>query len=400
MNTLSHRIQSLGESETLAMTKRSRELAARGHDIVNLSIGQPDFFTPLFIKEAAKKAIDENITYYPPVAGFKELRQSIAHKLKRDNNLDYDFSQIVVSTGAKQALANAVMSLIDPGDEVIVPVPYWVSYREIIKLAGGKAVYVETNIENDFKVTPAEVEKAITDKTRLMIFSSPCNPTGSVYSREELKNLASLMEDYPGIFIISDEIYELINFEGKHETIAQFENIRDRVILVNGVSKAFSMTGWRLGYLASNKEIAKATEKFQGQVTSGASSISQMAAKAALDVPPEKVREKKEMLQAFLRRRNLLLDGLKEIKGIKTNVPAGAFYIFPDISALFGKHYEGEIIENSTQLSDFLLNEAHVATVPGTAFGDPKCIRISYATSEEQLKEALRRIAEAVDKLK
>ena len=400
MSTLSQRIQSLAESETLAMTRRSRELAAKGHDIVNLSIGQPDFFTPKFIKEAAQKAIDDNITYYPPVAGFKELRQSIAKKLYRDNGLHYDEAQIVVSTGAKQSLANTVMSLIDPGDEVIVPIPYWVYYREIIKLAGGKAVFVETSIENDFKVTTEELEKAITNKTKLIIFSSPCNPTGSVYSKEELKGMAELFEKYPEIYIISDEIYELINFDGKHESIAQFDNIYDRVILINGVSKGFAMTGWRLGYLAASKEIAKATEKFQGQITSGASSISQMAAKAALDAAPDKVEEKDEMLNAFLKRRNLLLDGLKEIEGFKTNVPAGAFYIFPDVSSLFGKTYEGRPIEDSNQLADYLLNEAHVATVPGTAFGDPKCIRISYATSEDQLREALNRIAKAVKNLK
>ena len=400
MNTLSKRIQSLAESETLAMARRSRELAAKGHDIVNLSIGQPDFFTPAFVKEAAKKAIDDNITHYPPVAGFKELRESIAGKLKRDNNLDYDPSQIVVSTGAKQSIANTVMSLIDPGDDVILPVPYWVSYREIIRLAGGNTVFINTSIKNDFKVTPDELEASITDKTKLIIFSSPCNPTGSVYSREELKQLAALFEKYPGLYIISDEIYELINFNSHHESIARFEAIKDRVIVVNGVSKGFAMTGWRLGYLAANPEIAKATEKFQGQITSGASSISQMAAKAALDAIPENVKEKEEMLQAFLKRRDLLIDGLSQIEGIKTNVPAGAFYIFPDVSALFHKTYKDEPIKNSNQLSDFLLNEGHVATVPGTAFGDPNCIRISYATSEKQLKEALNRIGQALGKLK
>jgi len=399
MNTLSQRLQSLAESETLAMTRRSRELAAKGHDIINLSIGQPDFFTPQFIKEAAKEAIDQNITYYPPVAGFKELRESIANKLKRDNNLEYDPSQIVVSTGAKQSIANAVMSLIDPGDEVIVPIPYWVSYREIIKLAGGKAVFVKTSIENDFKVTPADLDKALTQKSKLIIFSSPCNPTGSVYSRQELEHLASLFEKYPSLHIISDEIYELINFNSKHESIAQFESIKDRVILINGVSKGFSMTGWRLGYLAATPEIAKATEKFQGQITSGASSISQMAAKAALDASPENVSEKDKMLEAFLSRRDLLIDGLKEIEGIKTNKPAGAFYIFPDVTSFFGKTYDGNPIEDSNQLADYLLNEAHVATVPGTAFGDPNCIRISYATSEEQLKEALQRIGKALERL-
>lgn len=399
MNTLSQRLQSLAESETLAMTRRSRELAAKGHDIINLSIGQPDFFTPSFIKEAAKKAIDQNITYYPPVAGFKELRESIANKLKRDNNLDYDPSQIVVSTGAKQSIANTVMSLIDPGDEVIVPIPYWVSYREIIKLAGGKAVFVKTSIENDFKVTPSDLDKALTQKSKLIIFSSPCNPTGSVYSRQELEHLANLFEKYPSLHIISDEIYELINFDSKHESIAQFEPIKDRVILINGVSKGFSMTGWRLGYLAATPEIAKATEKFQGQITSGACSISQMAAKAALDASPENVSEKDEMLKAFLSRRDLLIEGLKEIEGIKTNKPAGAFYIFPDVTSFFGKTYEGNPIEDSNQLADYLLNEAHVATVPGTAFGDPNCIRISYATSEKQLKEALQRIRKALEKL-
>lgn len=399
MNTLSQRIQSLAESETLAMTRRSRELSEQGHDIINLSIGQPDFFTPSFIKDAAKKAIDDNFTYYPPVAGFKEVRQSIAAKLKRDNQLEYDPSQIVVSTGAKQAIANTVMSLVNPGDEVIVPVPYWVSYREIIRLAGGKAVYIHTSIDNDFKVTPKEIAGAVTDKTKLIIFSSPCNPTGSVYSKEELKGLADEFSRHTGLYVISDEIYELINFDGHHESIAQFDNIRERVIIINGVSKGFSMTGWRLGYLAANSEIASATEKFQGQITSGASSISQMAAKAALDADPNHVKEKEEMLNAFKKRRDLLLDGLSKIEGIKTNVPTGAFYIFPDVSSLFGKKYNGKPIENSTQLADYLLNEGHVATVPGTAFGDPNCIRISYATSEQQLVEALKRISKAIHQL-
>lgn len=399
MNKLSKRIQSLGESETLAMSKRSRQLQAKGYDIINLSIGQPDFFTPDFIKEAAKKALDDNITYYPPVAGFPSLRNAISEKLLRDNQLHYDPSQVVVSTGAKQAIANVMMSLVNPGDDVLVPVPYWVSYREIIRLAEGNPVYISTKIENQFKVTPEELEQNITDKTKVLIFSSPCNPTGSVYTHSELEAMAKVLEKHPHIYIISDEIYELINFTGKHESIAQFAGVKDRVIVINGVSKGFSMTGWRLGYLAADPEIACAAEKYQGQITSGANSVAQMAARAALEIHPTKVGETAIMRQAFEKRRNILIDDLQEIDGIKTYTPQGAFYIFPDVSSYFGKTYQDKTISNSLELADYLLEEALVAVVPGSAFGDPNCIRISYATSEKVLKEATKRISEALAKL-
>lgn len=399
MSKLSDRILSLAESETLAMSRRSREMKANGHDIINLSIGQPDFFTPGFIKDAGKKAIDDNITYYPPVAGFLSLREMICKKLLRDNGLQYTPDQIVVSNGAKQSIANAVMSLVNPGDEVLLPIPYWVSYREIIRLAGGKHVYVPSSINNEFKVTAGELQKYITKKTRLIIFSSPSNPTGSVYTKEELRSLAELFEANPQIHIISDEIYELINFGGKHESIAQFDNIRDRVIIINGVSKGFSMTGWRLGYLAAHRDIASATEKYQGQITSGACSVSQMAAQEALSPEPKKIKETNEMLKAFEKRRDLLISELKKIEGIKTYQPKGAFYIFPDVSALYGKSYNGKTIDNSVKLSDYLLEEAWVATVPGSAFGDPNCIRLSYATSMGQLTEAMKRINQALKKL-
>ena len=399
MNKLSKRIQSLGESETLAMSKRSRQLKAKGYDVINLSIGQPDFFTPGFIKEAAKKALDDNITYYPPVAGFQSLRKVISQKLLRDNELDYDPSQIVVSTGAKQAIANVMMSLVNPGDEVLVPVPYWVSYREIIRLAEGNPVYIPTQIENQFKVTPQELEHNITEKTKVLIFSSPCNPTGSVYTRYELEAMAKVLEKYPDIYIISDEIYELINFSGNHESIARFSGVKDRVIVINGVSKGFSMTGWRLGYLAADHDIAAAAEKYQGQITSGANSVAQMAAQAALEIHPTKVEETAVMRKAFEKRRNILIDDLQEIDGVKTYTPQGAFYIFPDVSAFFNKTYQNKTIKNSLDLADYLLEEALVAVVPGSAFGDPNCIRISYATSEKVLKEATRRMSDALAKL-
>lgn len=399
MNKLSDRILSLAESETLAMSRRSRKMKSNGCDIINLSIGQPDFFTPGFIKDAGKKAIDDNITYYPPVAGFQSLREAISKKLLRDNNLHYDPKQIVVSNGGKQSIANTVMSLVNPGEEVLLPIPFWVSYREIIRLAEGKHVYVPTSIENDFKVTARDLEKYTTEKTKLIIFSSPSNPTGSVYTKKELEDLAGFFEANPHIYIISDEIYELINFGGKHESIAQFKNIRDRVIIINGVSKGFSMTGWRLGYLAADHEIASATEKYQGQITSGACSVSQMAAEEALNAEPKNVKETNEMLAAFQSRRDLLISRLQEIDGVKTYQPKGAFYIFPDVSSLYGKSFNGKTIDDSVKLCDYLLEEAWVATVPGSAFGDPNCIRLSYATSEEQLLEAMNRINKAIEKL-
>ncbi|MEA3505163.1 MAG: pyridoxal phosphate-dependent aminotransferase [Bacteroidota bacterium] len=398
MNILSDRINTLSESETLAMARRSRELSAKGVDVINLSIGQPDFNTPDFIKEAGKSAIDENYTTYTPVAGFDELREKVAQKLARDNNLNYTASQVVVSTGAKQALANAIMSLVNPGDEVIVPTPYWVSYRELIKLAEGKAVYIPTKIENDFKITPDELEASITDKTKMFLFNSPNNPSGTIYTKEELSALADVFAKYPNIFIISDEIYELINFEGKHESIAQFDTIKDRVVIINGVSKAFAMTGWRLGYSVSNLEIATACNKYQGQITSGTCAISQRAAIKALEADPFTLKESKEMLASFHKRRDILIDGLNGIEGFKTNVPPGAFYVFPEISALFGKKYNGKVIKDSIDFCDLVLDVAHVAIVPGSAFGDANCVRFSYAASEKNILEAVLRIKNLTEK--
>lgn len=400
MDYLAERIEKLSESETLAMTRISRELKEKGFDVINLSIGQPDFNTPEIIKDSAKEALDQNYTTYPPVSGYLDLRKAISEKFKRDNNLDYAPNQVIVTTGAKQAIANAMLSLVNPGDEVIVPTPYWVSYREIIKLAEGKAVYIPTLINNDFKVTPGQIEKSISDKTKMFIFSSPCNPTGSVYSRDELKAVADVFAKYENIFIISDEIYEHINFNGKHESIAQFENIHNRVITVNGVSKAFAMTGWRLGYLAAAKEIVSACDKLQGQFTSGASSISQRAALKAVSIDPEKSEDLKEMVKAFRERRDLSLELLDEIPGIKTNVPLGAFYIFPNINEYFGKSDGNVKIRNSSDLCFYILNKVHVALVPGDAFGNPNCVRFSYATSKEKLVEAIDRIKKALSELK
>jgi len=400
MNTssiLSDKINSLSESATIKMAKLGRELTAKGVNVISLSFGEPDFHTPENIKQAAKVAMDENYTYYTPVSGYPELRKAIVKKLKTENNLDYDISQIVVSTGAKQALANAIMCLINPGDEVIIPTPYWVSYSEMVKLADGESVFIDTGIESDFKITPEELEAAITPKTKLFMFSSPCNPTGSVYSKNELEALAKVFEKHPGIYILADEIYEHINFVDKHESIAQFDSIKDRVILVNGFSKAYAMTGWRIGYLAASKEIAAATDKLQGQVTSATCSITQRAAIAAYEGGLESVLKMKE---AFFRRRKLVYDLLKDIPGIKTNLPEGAFYFFPDISSFIGKKSaDGEIINDSSDLALYLLNVGHVATVGGDSFGNNNCIRISYAAADDKLAEALKRIKEALGKL-
>jgi aspartate aminotransferase len=381
------------------MSRKSRELRAAGKDVINLSLGEPDFNTPNYIKNAAKEAIDQNYTFYPPVAGYEDLRKAVCTKLKRDNNLDYAPAQIVVSTGAKQSIANVVLSLVNPGDEVLVPSPYWVSYREIIKVAEGKSVFIVARIENEFKIRPEQIEAAITPKTKLIIFSSPCNPTGSVYSKDELEGIAKVLARYPGIFIIADEIYEHINFIGKHESIAQFDYIRDRVILVNGVSKAFAMTGWRIGYIAAPLEIAKACDKLQGQFTSGACSIAQRAALMAEITPPDTT-EIREMQKAFRERRDLMLKMLAEIPGMKLNHPDGAFYIFPDISFYFGKSDGKVSVKNSNDLCMYLLNKVFVALVPGDAFGDPNCIRFSYATSKEKLIEAVGRIKEALGQLR
>ncbi len=396
---LSNRINALSESETLAMTRRSRELELQGMDVINLSIGQPDFDTPDFIKEAAVEGMQQGYTSYPPVSGYLDLRKAICAKYKRDNGLDYQPDQIVVSTGAKQSLANAILSLVNPGDEVIVPAPYWVSYKEMIKLAEGQAVYIQGKLENDFKVTPAQVEAAITSRSRLFIFSSPCNPTGSVYTREELHDLARVFESKKDLFIISDEIYELINFDGRHESIAQFDFIKDRVININGLSKGFAMTGWRLGYMAAHKEIAKACDKFQGQITSGANSIAQRAAIKALEVDPAQCADVLNMREEFKARRELLLELLEEVPGLITYMPQGAFYLFPNVTYYYGKQSEDCRIENANDLCMYLLDKAQVALVPGDAFGCPTCIRLSYATSREKIREAVRRIKEALARL-
>ncbi|HAH59808.1 MAG: pyridoxal phosphate-dependent aminotransferase [Lentimicrobiaceae bacterium] len=400
MITLSERIGRLAESETLAMTRRSRELNEQGHHVINLSIGQPDFFTPDYIKAAAKKAIDENFTFYSPVSGYPELRKSICHKLKRDNNLDYTPDQIVVSTGAKQSLTNIILSVVNPGDEVLVPAPYWVSYREIIKLAEGTMININAGVETDFKITPQQLQQAITSKTKAFIFSSPCNPTGSVYTRDELHALAQVFSQYPQISIVSDEIYELINFEGRHLSIASFPEIKEQVIVVNGVSKGFAMTGWRLGYCAATREIAAACDKIQGQVTSGTCSISQQAAIAAVMSDPAHSAEVKSMVDTFKTRRDLMLSLMADIPGLRTNIPQGAFYIFPDVTEYYGKTTGDLIINNGTDLCNYLLDYAHIALVSGEAFGNPDCIRISYATSNEALIEAGQRMKKALGELK
>jgi aspartate aminotransferase len=397
MAVLSQRINNLSESATLKMTKLGRELAAKGINIISLSIGEPDFNTPDHVKEAAKTALDENYTRYSPVPGYPELRKAIVNKLKTENNLDYDISQIVVSTGAKQSLSNVILTLINPGEEVIIPTPYWVSYSEMVVLAEGKSVFIDTTIESDFKITPEQLEAAITPKSKLFMFSSPCNPTGTVYSREELSALVKVFEKYPDIYILSDEIYEHINFVDKHESIAQFDSVKDRVIIVNGFSKAFAMTGWRLGYIAANKEIAAANDKMQGQTTSGTCSISQRAGIVAYESGLETVLE---MKKAFARRRQLVYELLNDIPGVKTNLPDGAFYFFPEISSFFGKKdADGNVIKDSADLALYLLNVGHVATVGGDSFGNNNYIRLSYAASDESLIEALKRIKEALGKL-
>jgi aspartate aminotransferase len=396
MSALSNRINNLSESATIKMAKLGRELAAKGVDVISLSFGEPDFHTPEYVKEAAKKAMDENFTYYTPVSGYPELRKAIAAKLKNENGLDYDFSQIVVSTGAKQAIANAVLCLVNPGEEVIIPTPYWVSYSEVVKLAEGKSVFIDTTVEQEFKITPAQLEAAITPNTKLFMFSSPCNPTGSVYSKAELEGLAKVFEKHPNVYILSDEIYEHINFVDKHESIAQFASIKDRVIIINGFSKAFAMTGWRIGYTASNKEIAAACDKMQGQVTSGTCSITQKAGVAASEGGLESVLKMREQ---FRKRRDLVYGLLKDIPGINVNLPDGAFYFFPNVTSFFGKSYNGQTIKDADELSIFLLEEAHVATVGGDSFGDPKSIRISYAAAEDKLVEAMKRIKAALAKL-
>lgn len=397
MSTLSNRINELSESATIKMAKMGRELAAKGVDVISLSLGETDFYTPDFVKQAAKDAIDQNFSYYTPVPGYPELRKAIANKLKRENNLDYNFDQIVVSTGAKQSLANAILCLVNPGDEVVIPTPYWVSYSELVKLAEGKSVFISTTLESDFKITAEELEAAITPKTKLFMFSSPNNPTGSVYTKEELASLAKVFEKYPEIYIISDEIYEHINFLNDHESIAQFASIKERVIIINGLSKAYAMTGWRIGYSASSKVIAEACDKLQSQITSGTCSITQKAGIAAYEGGLATVNEMKTV---FKERRDLVYGLLKDTPGLKVNLPGGAFYFFPDVSSFFGKKTpDGEIIKNAEDLSLYLLNTGHVATVSGDSFGDPNSIRISYAAANEKLIEAMKRIKEALGAL-
>ena len=397
MEYLSDRIKSLSVSQTLAMAQKSRDMKEQGIDVINLSIGEPDFNTPEDIKEAAKKAIDDNYSHYPPVPGYVDLRKAISEKFKRENNLDYSPEQIIVSAGGKHSLINIILSLVNPGDEVIIIAPYWVSYYDQIILAEGKPVVLETSIENDFKLTPGELEESITERTRLIIFNSPSNPTGMVYTRREMELLARVVEKHEGLFLISDEIYEHITFSGKHESMASFDFIYDRVITVNGVSKGYAMTGWRIGYIGAPVWLAKAVNKLQGQFTSGVSSIAQRAALAAINSSGESCRK---MRDAFLRRRDLICGLLKEIDGLKIRVPQGAFYVFPDVSSFFGKTDGESTIRDSTDLAMFILEKAHVAVVGGAGFGAPDCLRISYAASDEELKEACRRIKEALDRLK
>jgi len=390
---LSDRINKLATSQTLAMAAKTRELRAEGKDIIGLSLGEPDFHTPDFIKEAAIQAINDNYSSYSPVDGYVDLKDAITTKFKRDNGLNYNRSQIVVSTGAKQSLANIALVMLNPGDEVLLPCPYWVSYSDLIKLAEGTPVELPTTVESNFKITPEQLEAAITPKTRMIWYSSPCNPSGMVYSKEELRALADVLVKYPNIIVMSDEIYEHINFVGANASMAQFDDMYERVITVNGVSKAFAMTGWRIGYMGAPEWIAKACTKIQGQITSGANCIAQRAAITALEAPVSKI---KFMIDTFKERRKLIISLMNEINGFKTTEPEGAFYVFPDISYFFGKTIKGHVIKDATDFSLFLLEEALVATVTGDAFGNPDCIRISYAASEAQIEEALKRIKSAV----
>ncbi|MBE6267865.1 MAG: pyridoxal phosphate-dependent aminotransferase [Bacteroidales bacterium] len=396
MNQLSDRLNRLSPSATLAMSQKSQELKAQGVDVINMSVGEPDFNTPDAIKEAAIKAVNENFSRYSPVPGYPALRNAIVEKLKNENGLEYTAAQISVSNGAKQSVCNVIMALVNPGDEVIVPAPYWVSYPEMVKLADGTPVTMYAGIEQNFKITGAQLEAAITPKTKMLILCSPSNPTGSVYSREELKELAAVLAKYPNVFVVADEIYEHINYIGRHESIAQFEEIRDRVIIVNGVSKAYAMTGWRIGFIAGPEWIVKGCNKLQGQYTSGPCSVSQMASVEAYVGSQEPVAE---MQKAFQRRRNLIVKLAKEIPGLEVNVPEGAFYLFPKCSSFFGKSYNGQTVKDSDDLAMYLLTEAHVATVGGASFGAPDCFRMSYATSDENIVEAMNRIKEALAKL-
>ncbi len=395
MQHLSDRINRLETSATLAMAAKARELKSQGKEIISLSLGEPDFNTPDFIKDAAIQAINDNYNSYTPVDGYAELKEAIRTKFKRDNGLEYEASQIVVSTGAKQALANVALVSLNPGDEVILPCPYWVSYRDIVKIAEGVSVEVKTSIENDFKMTPEQLENAITPRTKMLWFSSPCNPSGSLYSKEELRALADVLQKHPDIIVVSDEIYEHINFTGEaHASMAQFEDMYDRTVTVNGVSKAFAMTGWRIGYIGAPTYIARACTKMQGQITSGANCIAQRATIAALEAPVSKIQH---MIDTFKERRSLILDLLQEVEGFECNQPEGAFYVFPNVSHFFGKTFNNKKISNATDLAMYLLEEANVATVTGDAFGNPDCLRLSYAASESEIKEAIKRIKQVLN---
>lgn len=396
MIQLSDRIMSMEESATLAMSRKSRELRAQGKDIISLSLGEPDFHTPEFIKKAAIEAMEQNYTTYTPVPGYDDLRDAIANKFNRDNNIPYKREHIVVSTGAKQSIANLVMAVINPGDEVIIPAPYWVSYAEIVKVAGGIPVVVSTTIENDFKFTAEQFAKAITPKTKMMMFSSPCNPTGTVYTKDELRSLADVLKQHPNMLVMADEIYEHINFMGQHTSMAEFADVFDQIVTVNGVSKAWAMTGWRVGYIGAPKEIAEACNKMQGQFTSGTNSIAQRATIAAVNADPVIL---KDMVKAFENRRELVLNALNAMPGVKCNRPGGAFYVFPDISSFFGKTVEDKTIASAEDLCMYLLDKG-VALVSGEAFGDPNCMRISYAASEETLTEAMKRVAVALAEIR
>lgn len=395
--SLSSRLQRFAEPETLRMAKMGRELRAKGFDVIDLSLGEPDFDTPQHIKDAAKKAVDENWSHYPPVAGYPDLREAVCTKLKRDNNLDYKPEHILVSTGAKQSIANLIMALVDNGDEVIIPTPYWVSYSEIVKMSEGVPVMIRTSAASGYKVTPAEVEAAITPKTKLFMFSSPCNPTGAVYSKAELEGLANVFRKHPQVYIMSDEIYEYINYNGRHESIAQFNDIKDRVIIINGLSKGFAMTGYRLGYIAGAPEIVKACEKIQGQITSGANAVTQRAAITALttDLAPSHA-----MVKEFEQRKKVIMKLLSEIPGVTCNEPDGAFYVFPNISAYFGKSDGTTTVNNSDELCFYILENAYVTTVTGKAFGEDQCIRIAFTNTLARIEEGMARIKAALAKLK
>lgn len=396
MNTLSDRLCRLAQSQTLLMSQKSQELKAQGIDVINMSVGEPDFNTPDHIKEAAKKAVDDNFSRYSPVPGYPALKNAIVAKLKNENGLDFQPSQILCSNGAKQSVCNVIMALINQGDEVIVPAPYWVSYTEMVKLADGTPVIVEAGIEQDFKITPAQLEAAITPKTRALILCSPSNPTGSVYTKEELRGLADVLVKYPRVMVIADEIYEHINYVGSHESICQFDDMKEQTIIINGVSKAYAMTGWRIGFIAAPEWVVKGCNKLQGQYTSGPCSVSQMAAVAAYTGTQEPV---EMMRQAFERRKNLIVKLAKEIPGLEVNDPKGAFYLFPKCSSFYGKKAGDKVINNSMDFAMYLLEEGHVATVGGDAFGSPECFRMSYATSDENIVEAMKRIKECCAKL-